>query len=349
MALGIRFCSLFWFVVLIGVSLIFLLHGCSLLLLMERADDSDGDDCPKPNNLADKIKKIDVPIKEDLSKPDKCEFNLESDLNSFAADNVFKSSGSGLFKARTSSFVEKLKGDQISSKANKGKEKEMVDDDGFTIVGNKKKASKKAVVIKEKPRSLFVKQGNLHSRVKSLRADLDLVQKDMDLNLADVSIRNAAANAVVDHFRKFLGQKGMSSRLLTHDLFSNVIDSQVAENMIRDVSNDEIWCSLRSKGGMSHIQGKWDDIATWLIPRATSKSARVVIAKLQLAAIAYYIWQERNARFFKNQLRPPEKVEKLIVNMIRLKLHSLKFKMNDRVRRILDDWKIASVDVMMDD
>ncbi|KAI3814036.1 hypothetical protein L1987_18778 [Smallanthus sonchifolius] len=113
--------------------------------------------------------------------------------------------------------------------------------------------------------------------------------------------------------------------------------------------SNQIWCSLRSKGGMSHIQVKWDDIATWLIPRATSKSARVVIAKLLMAAIAYYIWQERNARFFKNQLRPPEKVEKLIVNTIRLKLHSLKFKMNDRVRRILDDWNIASVDVMMDD
>ncbi|KAI3786546.1 hypothetical protein L1987_40301 [Smallanthus sonchifolius] len=113
--------------------------------------------------------------------------------------------------------------------------------------------------------------------------------------------------------------------------------------------SNQIWCSLRSKGGMSHIQGKWDDIATWLIPRATSKSARVVIAKLLMATIAYYIWQERNARFFKNQLRPPEKVEKLIVNRIRLKLHSLKFKMNDRVRRILDDWKIASEDVRMDD
>ncbi|KAI3827733.1 hypothetical protein L1987_01816 [Smallanthus sonchifolius] len=37
-------------------------------------------------------------------------------------------------------------------KVNKGKEKQQVDDDGFTMVGNKKKANKKGVVIKEKPK-----------------------------------------------------------------------------------------------------------------------------------------------------------------------------------------------------
>ncbi|KAF5822234.1 putative reverse transcriptase zinc-binding domain-containing protein [Helianthus annuus] len=113
--------------------------------------------------------------------------------------------------------------------------------------------------------------------------------------------------------------------------------------------SNQIWCSLRSKFGMTHIQGKWDDIATWLIPRATSKSARIVIAKLVMAATAYYIWQERNARYFKNQLRRPEKLEELIVETVRLKLHSFKFKKNDRVTRILKDWKIASAEVMLDD
>ncbi|KAJ0521447.1 putative reverse transcriptase zinc-binding domain-containing protein [Helianthus annuus] len=110
--------------------------------------------------------------------------------------------------------------------------------------------------------------------------------------------------------------------------------------------SSRIWCSLRGKGGMNHIQGKWDDIAEWLIPEATSKSAKTVIAKLLLTAMAYYIWQERNVRFYKNQLRPPEKVEELIVETIRLKLHSFKFKKNDRVRRILEEWKITSVEVM---
>ncbi|KAI3717540.1 hypothetical protein L1987_69230 [Smallanthus sonchifolius] len=37
-------------------------------------------------------------------------------------------------------------------KVNKGKGKHQVDDDGFTMVGNKKKANKKGVVIKEKPK-----------------------------------------------------------------------------------------------------------------------------------------------------------------------------------------------------
>ncbi|KAI3742398.1 hypothetical protein L1987_60079 [Smallanthus sonchifolius] len=111
----------------------------------------------------------------------------------------------------------------------------------------------------------------------------------------------------------------------------------------------KIWCSLRCKAGMSHIQGRWDDIATWLVPRASSKSALVIIGKLLMAATAYYIWQERNFRYFNNQLRPPEKLEEVIVEMIRLKLHSFKFKKNDRVKKILEDWKIASVDVMVAD
>ncbi|KAI3695409.1 hypothetical protein L1987_78410 [Smallanthus sonchifolius] len=95
---------------------------------MERVEDSNGDDRPKPNNLAAKIKKIDVPIKgilkksnifsdssissnqsmigketkflvgdndpnlnhEDLSIPGKCDSNLECDLNAYSADNVLK-------------------------------------------------------------------------------------------------------------------------------------------------------------------------------------------------------------------------------------------------------------------
>ncbi|KAI3776228.1 hypothetical protein L1987_46001 [Smallanthus sonchifolius] len=113
--------------------------------------------------------------------------------------------------------------------------------------------------------------------------------------------------------------------------------------------SNQIWCSLRCKAGMSHIQGRWDDIAAWLVPRASSKSALVIIGKLLMAATAYYIWQERNFRYFNNQLRPPEKLEEVIVEMIRLKLHSFKFKKNDRVKKILEDWKIASVDVMVAD
>ncbi|XP_021985963.1 uncharacterized protein LOC110882191 [Helianthus annuus] len=110
-----------------------------------------------------------------------------------------------------------------------------------------------------------------------------------------------------------------------------------------------IWSSVRKKVRLTHLQCKWEDIVNWLIPRASSKSAHIVTAKLILVATAYYIWQERNARFFKNQLRPPEKVEEIIVETIRLKLYSFKFKKTDRVRRLLEEWKIASADVIVDD
>ncbi|KAJ0548500.1 putative reverse transcriptase zinc-binding domain-containing protein [Helianthus annuus] len=98
--------------------------------------------------------------------------------------------------------------------------------------------------------------------------------------------------------------------------------------------SNQIWCSVRKKVGMNHIQGKWEDIVTWLIPILSSKSAHIVAAKLVLVASAYYIWQERNARFLKNQLRTPEKVEEIIVETVRLKLQ---------------EWKITSQDVFIDD
>ncbi|XP_022032620.1 uncharacterized protein LOC110933722 [Helianthus annuus] len=108
--------------------------------------------------------------------------------------------------------------------------------------------------------------------------------------------------------------------------------------------SSKIWCSLRAKVDMSQTDGKWDDVLAWLILNANSKLAIWVIRKLVVAAIAYYVWQERNARFFNNQLRPPEKLEEQITETVRLKLHSFKFKSNEWVTRLLKIWKISSLD-----
>ncbi|KAI3682958.1 hypothetical protein L1987_83365 [Smallanthus sonchifolius] len=133
----------------------FLLHGCSLLLLMERAEDSDGDDRPKPNSLADKIKKIDVPIKGILKKPiilsdSRISSNqsvIGKETNFWEEDNIQNLNHKDLSKPDN---CPKQVRDEL--KVNKGKGKHQVDDDGFTMVGNKKKANKKGVVIKEKPK-----------------------------------------------------------------------------------------------------------------------------------------------------------------------------------------------------
>ncbi|XP_021979814.1 uncharacterized protein LOC110875930 [Helianthus annuus] len=77
--------------------------------------------------------------------------------------------------------------------------------------------------------------------------------------------------------------------------------------------SDQIWHKVRHKAGMETVQSSWDDIVNWLVVRSRSKSARNYVARLLVAATAYFIWQERNARLFKNELRPPEAITDLII------------------------------------
>nr|GEW53521.1 hypothetical protein [Tanacetum cinerariifolium] len=61
-------------------------------------------------------------------------------------------------------------------------------------------------------------------------------------------------------------------------------------------------------------------------PFAKRRSSKSVIAKLVLAACAYFIWQERNARLFKSQRRSVLQVIEGIIVSVRLKLVSCRFK-----------------------
>ncbi|KAJ0534651.1 hypothetical protein HanIR_Chr09g0422101 [Helianthus annuus] len=93
-------------------------------------------------------------------------------------------------------------------------------------------------------------------------------------------------------------------------------------------------------GGMNSVCLKWSDIVDWLCARAHQKRADTYVAKLLVAATAYNIWQERNARLFKNQLRPPETVSDVIIKSVRYKLMGAKLKDIVRVRKLLEEWEI---------
>ncbi|GKC52527.1 hypothetical protein Tco_1075272 [Tanacetum coccineum] len=51
---------------------------------------------------------------------------------------------------------------------------------------------------------------------------------------------NAVAGAFVNHYEKNLGIEGSTTPLLNQDLFSHVLDSQKAEFMVRDITDNEI-------------------------------------------------------------------------------------------------------------
>ncbi|XP_021994704.1 uncharacterized protein LOC110891319 [Helianthus annuus] len=102
----------------------------------------------------------------------------------------------------------------------------------------------------------------------------------------------------------------------------------------------QVWIKIRDKGGMSSVGPAWNAIIDWLGARANSKSAINFISRLIVAAAVYFVWQERNARLFRNQNRPPDALANLILQTVRYKLIGVKFKECNRVRRLLEAWEI---------
>ncbi|KAJ0434466.1 putative reverse transcriptase zinc-binding domain-containing protein [Helianthus annuus] len=106
----------------------------------------------------------------------------------------------------------------------------------------------------------------------------------------------------------------------------------------------QVWAMVRIKAGMDNVNPKWEDIVTWLMVRSRSKLAADYVSRLLVAASAYFIWQERTSRLFKNQLRPPEQVHETIIKTVRYKLMGVKMKQTDRVRKLLGEWEIVDAD-----
>ncbi|MFS7991253.1 hypothetical protein Hanom_Chr12g01068601 [Helianthus anomalus] len=100
---------------------------------------------------------------------------------------------------------------------------------------------------------------------------------------------------------------------------------------------------------MADIPEQWNAIYDHLVGIAASKMAQHVISKLVVAATAYFVWQERNARLFSNKKRSPEKLAEVILTTVRLKLHTCRFKNSVQVHSILHDWKLPRGLLIEDD
>ncbi|GJV30013.1 hypothetical protein Tco_1386461 [Tanacetum coccineum] len=101
-------------------------------------------------------------------------------------------------------------------------------------------------------------------------------------------------------------------------------------NCIRPRADEVDWYNVvwftNLLADLPNVIGSIVAIVGALIPIAKRRSIRSVIAKLVVAACAYHIWQERNARLFSNQKRSHIQVVECIKSSIRLKLLSCTFK-----------------------
>ncbi|XP_022042094.1 uncharacterized protein LOC110944753 [Helianthus annuus] len=113
--------------------------------------------------------------------------------------------------------------------------------------------------------------------------------------------------------------------------------------------SSSVWHKVRQKIDMDMASDSWEDISEWLISRANSKTVVSVAGRLIVAAAAYVIWSERNARFFSNRLRPPEKTADIVISTVRTKLISFKYKQSLNVQRFLEEWKMEKEEFLDED
>ncbi|GJY29993.1 putative RNA-directed DNA polymerase, eukaryota, reverse transcriptase zinc-binding domain protein [Tanacetum coccineum] len=90
-------------------------------------------------------------------------------------------------------------------------------------------------------------------------------------------------------------------------------------------SND-VWDHMKKLAGLDRVVHDVYAIIHHIGPKAKCRSSHIVIAKLVVAASAYFIWQERNWRLFKKTKRTVNQVIECIKSAVRLKLLSCSFK-----------------------
>ncbi|GKA77617.1 hypothetical protein Tco_0784078 [Tanacetum coccineum] len=104
--------------------------------------------------------------------------------------------------------------------------------------------------------------------------------------------------------------------------------------------HQQVWNHLKSFAGLSSSRPDFNHILSILLPIAKRKSSRSVIAKLVVAASAYFVWQERNNRLFKNNNRSVKQLIECIMSSVRLKLLSCRFKKSNEGVRFAQLWSL---------
>ncbi|GJV31218.1 hypothetical protein Tco_1391618 [Tanacetum coccineum] len=104
-----------------------------------------------------------------------------------------------------------------------------------------------------------------------------------------------------------------------------------------------VWLKVKRFAGLPSSNPSIDSIIQDIIPFAKRKTSRSIIAKLVVAATSYFIWKERNNRMFKKSKRSNGQVVDCIINLVRLKLLSCKWKKSKAIFDIVNLWNLGSI------
>ncbi|KAK1424624.1 hypothetical protein QVD17_19957 [Tagetes erecta] len=110
----------------------------------------------------------------------------------------------------------------------------------------------------------------------------------------------------------------------------------------------EVWYLIRPMINMQNVEGSWEDIRHRIHSQLKLKSARSIIERLVIGAASYYVWQERNARLFQNEVRSANQLSKVIIKTVHFRLQTIRFKGTRGNKQVLDRWNIKA-DMQMED
>nr|GEU40392.1 retrovirus-related Pol polyprotein from transposon 17.6 [Tanacetum cinerariifolium] len=113
-----------------------------------------------------------------------------------------------------------------------------------------------------------------------------------------------------------------------------------SNEVFRQILLEQVWHYMKSFAALPNSNEVFQQILLEVISFSKRKSPKSVIAKLVLAASAYFIWQERNWRMFKNNKRTMQQVRECIYSTVRLKLLSCRFKKTRSGASLAQRWNL---------
>ncbi|GJR24572.1 hypothetical protein Tco_0973099 [Tanacetum coccineum] len=102
----------------------------------------------------------------------------------------------------------------------------------------------------------------------------------------------------------------------------------------------DVWNRMRGLAGLNASNSNIYDIIHDIMPFVKRRTSESVVAKLVVAATAYYIWQERNWRLFQKDKRKVDQIVDCIKTVVRLKLLSCKLKKSKSGERLARLWDL---------
>ncbi|KAJ0575511.1 putative reverse transcriptase zinc-binding domain-containing protein [Helianthus annuus] len=142
-----------------------------------------------------------------------------------------------------------------------------------------------------------------------------------------------------DVMRKWCSSGNMNFNLMCCSLCTSGPDSH--EHLFFECSYACcIWHGVRDLVDMGNIDSTWDAIYTHLLQHADSKKVIHIVGRLVVGAAVYFVWQERNQRLFSSKKRSQSQLVEVILNTVRMKLHSMKFKKSVEAMRVLHLWSL---------